>query len=160
MLIAIDPSYSKKLGIAWTNDGKEIEYTSIWDKEDYAKETRDIQQMCLKAYDFLVDLIADNKDITVIIEDQYLGLNVRTYAGLLEMRAFLTGMLKSHYRNAIIIKQVSPMTWHSKIFNNHKLKSEVLKEKSIKYASELTKKNPSEDESDAICILKYAIDYC
>lgn len=149
MLIAIDPSYSKKIAVAWFDGG--IKYKSLLENKDYKLENRDVHVICLKVFDFLCNLIGETKS-TVVIEGQWLGVNAKVFAGLVEVRCLLTGMLLSKYRDQVRVMTLAPPTWQVMLRGQGKVK-----EKSIKIASDLVKAEPTEDESDAICMLQFGL---
>jgi hypothetical protein len=149
MIIAIDPSYSKKIAVAWFDSG--IKYKSLLKNKDYELENRDIHQICLKVFEFLCILIGDTKS-TVVIEGQWLGVNAKVFAGLIEIRCLITGMLLAKYGDQVRVITLAPPTWQVMLKGTGKVK-----EKSIKIASDLVKATPTEDESDAICMLQFGI---
>lgn len=157
MLISIDPSYNKPIGIAWLDSG-EIKYASVLEKVDYNIKTRDLHKIALKVFDFLITLLDNSDTKTVLIESQWLGRNPKMFSELLTVRVLITGLLLGKYRDDIKVIDIMPITWQNKILNSYKLKSDAIKILSIKKAAELTKSNPTEDESDAICMLKYGIE--
>lgn len=157
MIISIDPSYNKKIGIAWFHKNK-INYTSILEKNDFNIKTRNFLTIAKKVHDFIIELLPKNEHNTVVIEDQWLGRNADTYSKLLAVRYLITGMLYIS-RPEVDVIPVNPKTWQAKTLKLCKVKSEIIKIASIKYASKLTNSEPTEDEADAITILDYAINY-
>lgn len=157
MIISIDPSYNKKIGIAWFNNNK-ISYTSILEKNDYDIKTRNIINIAKIVHDFVLSILPAKGKHLIVIEDQWLGRNAETYSKLLAVRYLITGMLYIS-RPDIEIIAICPKTWQAKILKLARVKSKVIKEASIKYAKDLTKSSPTEDEADAIAILDYAINF-
>ncbi len=156
MIVSVDPSYNKKIGIAWL-DKKKIKYTSVLEKNDYDIKTRDIKNIAKIVHDFIINILPAGKHL-VVIEDQWLGRNAETYSKLLAVRYLITGMLYIT-RPEIEVIAISPKTWQAKILKLVNVKSVKIKEASIDYAKKLTKSEPTEDEADAITILDYAINY-
>lgn len=166
MYIAIDPSYNKNIGIAWTKDSKKIEFDSIvLDKCDKNPETRDIAKIAEKVFNYIIFVIKpkinlNNKtDLTIAIESQWMGLNPEMTMTLVELRGMIEGMCYLEFKNLFNLKllSVNPRSWQSNILHIGRAKSEEIKKESIKYASDLTKKTVTEDEADSICILKHII---
>lgn len=157
MIISIDPSYNKKIGIAWFHKNK-INYASILDKVDYDIKTRNILTIAKKVHDFIIKLLPKDEQNIVVIEDQWLGRNAETYSKLLAVRYLITGMLYITKPELTVIP-INPKTWQAKTLKLSKVKSKIIKLASIKYASKLTGEKPTEDEADAISILDYAINY-
>lgn len=157
MIVSIDPSYNKKIGIAWFDKNK-IKFASVLEKSDYDIKTRNLNNIAKIVHDFIVELLPKTGKNLVVIEDQWLGRNPETYSKLLAVRYLITGMLYITRPDVPVIS-VNPRTWQAKTLKLSKVKSEVIKKASINYASLLTKANPTEDEADAISILDYAINY-
>lgn len=154
MLIAIDPSYDKPIGIAWVKN-KKLYYDSIpLDKEDKKPATRDLNRIAKKIFKFIKDLNPEQHS-TLVIEGQFFGRNVGMTMKLIELRAMIQGMALAMFPD-IEIRTINPRSWQSGILHAEHLKSDEIKKLSIKYASKLVNKEITEDESDAICILKYA----
>lgn len=156
MIIAIDPSYNKKLGIAWYDT--DIHFASIGDSKNYKKATRNVYLLALQVLDFISSLLNEDEPNTIIIEGQFCGVNKAMFANLVEIRALICGMILAKYRNSkVSIQVVQPNVWQNKIFKQ-KLRSADCKIASMEIAKDLTKQAPTEDESDAICILQYALE--
>jgi len=153
MIIAVDPSYTKNIGISWL-DQKGIHFNSIvLDKADKDLDTRDLQHIAFKVFSFICGLNPQMNSI-LAVEGQFFGVNKIMTMRLIEVRALLQGMVIAKYPSMKVVT-VNPISWQSKVLNAYKIKSEEIKKLSIKYASDLTGKKVTEDESDAICILKY-----
>lgn len=157
MIISVDPSYNKKIGIAWIDKNK-IKYDSILEKSDYHIKTRNIMIIAKKVHDFIIELLPKNELNMVVIEDQWLGRNAETYSKLLAVRYLITGMLYITCPELSVVA-VNPKTWQAKVLKLSKVKSDVIKSASIKHACKLTNSTPTEDEADAISILDYAIKF-
>jgi Holliday junction resolvasome RuvABC endonuclease subunit len=158
-IIAIDPSYNKDVGIAWIKNGK-VKFDSVKiDKEDKKPKTRKLNRIAYKIFMFMIDKIiirgAGASEYIFAIESQFMGYNPEMTMTLVELRGLVEGMIYMFFNmKDVNIVSVNPRAWQSFIGCN-RMKSEEIKKRSIKYASELTKKDVSEDEADAICILKY-----
>jgi len=167
MIVAIDPSYDKPVGIAWLKN-KTIGSTLIeLDKDDKKPETRSLYNIAKKIVKNIELEWGYVDDLLVAIEGQWFGVNPKMTMNLVELRGILEGILNervetfnSTNKEKKVIKLqiivVNPHSWQSDILNVGKMKSEEIKKRSIKYASDLKKEKVNEDEADAICILKYA----
>jgi len=152
-IIAIDPSYNKNIGISWMKD-KKLYFDSIKiAKEDKDPDTRDLGRIALTVFEYISKFDLDGSDI-VGIEGQFFGVNKGMTINLITVRALIQGMILVKYPG-IKVLTIDPRTWQAEILHAGRCKSVEIKEKSIKYASDLTRKKVSEDEADAICILKY-----
>lgn len=157
MIISIDPSYAKSIAIAWLDKNK-VSYKSIeLDVADKDLETRDLHRIALKVFNHIVSLNPEPNSI-VSVEGQFFRFNPKMAMTLVEVRALIQGMILGRFPSVKVIT-VSPRTWQAKILNASKMKSEQIKQLSIKYASDLVKKKVTEDEADSICILKYTEKY-
>lgn len=159
MYIGIDPSYAKCTAIAWSKDGKKIDFATVHvEKKELKKETRNLQTFALKVFNYILSLEPEDSEETIIgIESQFFGRNAAMVMALIELRCLIQGMLLLKFPKIKVIS-ISPRIWQGKVLQIGRLKSEEIKKISIKKASLITKLNPSEDESDAINILKYIID--
>lgn len=157
MYIAIDPSYDKNLAIAWLDDNNKLGYKSIvLDPEDRDPETRDLQHIALKVYK-IIEILSPKKGV-LAIEGQFVKFNANVALQLVELRSLIQGMVLINFPNLKIVT-ISPRTWQADILKAGRLKSAEIKKKSIEYATDLVKQAVSEDEADAICILKYIEKY-
>lgn len=159
MYIAIDPSYSKPIGIAWSYDGSDIYFNSISiDKEDLKPDTRDFFRIAKKVLKFIKEEIklTNDENNTVAIESQFFGKNAAMAIGLISVRRLVQGAVMVRYPK---VKQVSvdPRSWQAKVLHVSRMASKDIKPISIKNAEALTKKKPTEDEADAINILEYIV---
>ena len=159
MKIAIDPAYDKDIAIAWSSDNKKIEYDLIKiPKAHLKKETRSFEEIA-KAVTAYCDRNFDlTKDTLIIIEGQWFGRSAKVFEQLINVRALIHGMIIAKYPN-VTIEIVGPITWQSKILDKKANSEDTTKIRSIKKAFELTKQTLTDDESDAVCMCKYAINY-
>ena len=160
MYIGIDISFAKNIAIAWTYDGEEIFFDSIkFEKSELDKATRDFHKMAKKVYKYLVKTIqiANNDDTHIGIEGQFFSVNPAMVMGLIEIRSLVQGMILAKCSKANQYT-VDPRKWQAKILHVSRMKSKEIKEISKKEAALITKKNPTEDESDAIHILRYIME--
>jgi len=161
MYIAIDPSYKKPIGIAWSYDGSEILFSSIeLDKRDTETDTRDFFRIAKAVLKFIkeeIKLTNDEKNV-LAIESQFFGKNAAMTIGLVSVRRLVQGAIMAKYPK---VKQLSvdPRSWQAKVLHVSKMPSVEIKKVSIKNAEALTKKKPTEDEADAINILEYIVMY-
>ena len=159
MYIAIDPSYSKPPAISWSRDkNSEIFFDSVkFSKSELKKENRDLFQMAQKVFKYLEKLIknVNNKEnISIAIEAQYFSVNKAMTIHLVEVRALIQGQILAKYPK---IKQytVDPRKWQANVLYIGRAKSAEIKKISVEEAKRITGKNPTEDESDAIHILRF-----
>jgi len=156
MYIAIDPSYSKNIGVAWAEKNDKIRFNSIkFSKKELKKGTRDLKKIAKKVFDYLRKeiKIVNNKETHIAIEGQFFSINAAMTINLVEVRSLIQGMILARYDK---IKQytVDPRTWQAKVLHVSKMKSKEIKEISIKEANRITGKSVSEDEADAVNILR------
>lgn len=162
MIIAIDPSYDKAVGIAWLDKQGKLFFKSVeLDKEDKKPATRNLGRIANKIYSFIMKEIMapifplKDERVIIAIESQWFGVNPKMTMTLVELRGMIEGMIYLFFEDKIKIVSVNPREWQSEILHAGRMKSEEIKKKSVKYASNLTRKEVSEDEADAICILKH-----
>lgn len=161
MKIAIDPAYDKDIAIAWTEDD-----SIKWDMVKIPKEhtnikTRSLEQISLltvKALESKFGKKLNLKDTLIVIEGQWFGRNVQVYGQLVTIRSMIHGILIARYPK-LRIEIVNPITWQSKILDKKKDDKDTTKIRSINKAFELTNQTLTDDESDAVCMCKYAINY-
>lgn len=161
MYIGIDPGYAKQTAIAWSPDKKIIKFNFISvDKSIIEKETRDLRRHAKIIFDFITkDIgITNSKETIIGIEGQFFGKNIGMTLELVEFRALIMGMLYLKYPKCRIYT-ILPQTWQSFVLSAPRgTKSPEMKELSKIAAKKLTGENCSDDEADAINILKYIIE--
>jgi len=158
MNIGIDISFAKNVAIAWEIDGK-VSYNSVkFEKNETAPVSRDMQHLAVRVFKFLTkDVgIKNENTCTIGIEGQFFGVNPAMVMGLIEIRSLIQGMLLVKYPKINIIT-VAPRSWQSYILNSGKMQRAEIKKLSVKQASDFVNSNPTEDESDAINILRYIL---
>lgn len=155
MIIAIDPSYVKSVGIAWKK-GEKIYKASVFIGDIKRDEnlTLFLIEIGKRILEFIKTICENEKEIIVAIEGQWFGKNPKVAMGLIELRGIIQGMLISLYPN-VELYTISPKLWQHEILNIKNLKSEEIKKVSKKYAFDLLNEEVSDDEADAICILKF-----
>ena len=160
MYIGIDISFAKNIAISWTYDGEELKFNSIkFEKSELEKATRDLQKMAKKVFKYMIKEIGitNSEDTHIGIEGQYFSVNPAMVMHLIEIRSLVQGMLLAKFPKATLYT-VDPRKWQARILHVARMKSKEIKALSVKEAERITKKQPTEDESDAIHILRYIME--
>ena len=146
------------MGIAWKKNNK-IFFDSIeLNNEDLNIETRNLRRIGFTVFDYIIKNIINesiNDHHLIGIEKQWMGINPEMTMVLVELRGIIEGMFYN-YSNIEIVG-INPRKWQTEILNVGKKKSKEIKEMSKIYGAKLTGKNPTEDESDSLCMLQWLI---
>lgn len=158
MKIAIDPAYDKNIAVAWSSDNEKIDWDVIQIPKEHTKaETRSLEKIAVLTVEYIKTNF-DIKNATIVIEGQWFGRNVQVYGQLIALRSLIHGILIT-VEPTVHVEIVGPITWQSKILDKKIDSKDTTKVRSIKKAFEITNKTLTDDESDAVCMCKYAINY-
>lgn len=149
IIIACDPSYAKGYSISIFKNREFVEFNTF-----YKAECK-----CINNVNAMIDYILNKykKLDALFIEDQYISMNPKTYAKLIEARVILETML--YHKFGCEVYRVTPTTWQ-KMLSSEKIKSAERKRLSKEQAKIFANNDKiSEDEADAINIGRWAVDW-
>ena len=148
IILACDPSVAKGFSISIFHDNTLLCYKTF-SKDNNVLECATKMSNELKTIFPVIN--------AMFIEDQYISVNAKTFAKLVEARTIAEIII--HKQFGCEIYRVVPTTWQ-KILSDKKIKSAERKKLSIEQAKKFANKDKmSEDEADAINIGRWAVDW-